>query len=124
LNRWYRQLAANDINNWQSYYKDLGRLAVKKRAEHAIEQMDYLILHGDFNKVKAESINRFLAHEQVNMQTHVNDRANKLLKSAAALEKTNERNLQNQIVTSAIDEVNKKLVEDAEAIDDAIFESA
>ena len=86
--------------------------------------MDYLLLHGDFNKVKAESVNRFQAHEQVNMQNHVNQRAVTLLKSAAALEKTNERNLLNKVVSSAIEQVDKKLLEDADLIDEAMFESA
>lgn len=122
--RWYRTLAFNDFSNMQTYYKDIGRLAVKERISVAREQMDYYIMHGNFNQVKAESINRFLAHEQMNLQKHINDRAMGLLKGAKAMETSNQRTAINKVVASAIEEVDRKLVSESAMIDEAMFEIA
>lgn len=58
FSRWYRTLAHHDLSNFQAYYKDMMRLNVKKNLETAREQMDYFMVHRNFNAVKAESINR------------------------------------------------------------------
>jgi len=86
--------------------------------------MDYYLLHGDFNAVKAESLNRFLAHEQMNLQKHIHDRSVALLKAAKVAEVNNSRAVVNKVVANAIAEVNRRLESDIDRIRDTMFDSA
>lgn len=124
FSRWYRTLAHHDLSNFQAYYKDMMRLNVKKNLETAREQMDYFMVHRNFNAVKAESINRFMAHEQMNLQKHVNDRTHAVLRAAKQGEVTNERALVNKVVTRAIEFLDAKIESDIESIKDAMFDTA
>jgi len=124
FNRWYRNLAFHDIRNFEAYYSDTTRISIKKRINEAKEQMDYYLLHKSFNAVKAESINRFLAHEQVNLQKHINDRSHNLLRAAKSAETTNSRAVINKVVSNAIERVNQTLESDIDRIQEEIFESA
>ena len=65
-----------------------------------------------------------MAHEQMNLQKHVQDRTVSLLKSARQQEVGNQRALINRVVTRAIEEVDRKLESDSQAIADGMFESA
>jgi hypothetical protein len=124
FSRWYRSLAYHDIRNFQSYYQDNARLEIKKNINNAKEQMDYFLLHKRFNAIKAESINRFLAHEQVNLKAHINERSQNILRAAKAAEVTNSRAVVNTVVANAIERVNATLESDSARIQDEIFESA
>lgn len=122
--RWYRALSHHDINQFHAYYKDTMRVKVRQQVEVAREQMDYYLLHQDFKKVKAESINRFLAHEQMNVQKNVSDRAQSLLQAAKQSEVGNQRGLVNKVINAALADLESKLESEAQAINDAMFESA
>lgn len=124
FSRWYRTLAFHDLSNFQVYYKDMMRINVKKQIATAREQMDYYMVHKNFNAVKAESINRFMAHEQMNLQKHINDRTHSVLRSAKQGEVNNERALVNKVVAKAIEFLDAKMESDMSAINDAMFECA
>lgn len=124
FNRWYRLLALHDMKNIGSYWKDQMRINVGQNMHHAREQMDYYLLHRNYNTIKAESINRFLAHEQMNLQKHINVRTHNLLKAAKSAETGNRRALVNKIVAKALDFLDEQMKGDLTAVNDAIFESA
>jgi len=122
--RWYRNLASHDIKNFYAYYKDSQRLNLKRNIAEAKEQMDYYLLHRDFSAVKAESLNRFLAHEQMNLQKHIHERSVSLLKAAKTAEITNSRAVVNRVVAASIEEVNRRLETDIDSIREIMFDSA
>ena len=43
----------------------------QKNMDDALAQMEYLELHKDFQAIKAESINRFVQNEQLNLKKHI-----------------------------------------------------
>merc|ERR1712151_561031 len=112
------------MKNFYSYFKDTQRLNIKRSIAEAREQMDYYLLHGEFNAIKAESLNRFLAHEQMNLQKHIHDRSVALLRAAKVMEVANSRAVVNRVVSNTIEELNRRMETDIEAIRDATFESA
>lgn len=65
-----------------------------------------------------------MAHEQMNLQKHVNDRTHAVLRAAKQGEVTNERALVNKVVTRAIEFLDAKIESDIESIRDAMFDTA
>lgn len=77
----------------------------KANMKRAMEQMEYLDLHRDFQNIKAESINRFIANEQLNLKKHIQDRATELLNSAKTMEAKNRQEIISNILKKAVNEV-------------------
>jgi len=122
--RWYREMAEHDIRNVMSYWNDSMRLKIRGNLNEAKSQMDFYLLHKGFNEVKAESINRFLAHEQMNLKKHINDRSLNLLKAAKAAETGNSRTVVNKIVTNTLNSLDARLESESDRIQESIFEAA
>jgi len=88
-------------------------------------QLQYWDLHSQFLQVKADSVNNFLANEYQNLQRHINDRANDILKQAKALEEINRNRILSSIVEGATAEIDKQLAgPNKDQIQRQIFESA
>lgn len=120
----YLRVARHELTTMISYWNDNMREFIQKRQAIAQEQIDYYTVHTDYHSIKAESINRFLAIEQINLKQHIQTRALKLLQSAEQMEVSNQRYLINSIVNEAISEVDKTLKENLETIQDQMFECA
>ena len=120
----YSRIAQHEFCTMLSYFNDHMRVFVQDRLAEANEQIDYYSVHTDYHSIKAESINRFLAIEQVNLKNHINNRAAKLLYTAEQMEVSNQRQLINSIVSDAISEVDKTLTQNLDGIQDQMFESA
>lgn len=67
--------------------------------------MEYLELHRDFQNIKAESVNRFVANEQLNLKKHIQTRASELLGMAKTMETKNRQEIINGILRKVVDEV-------------------
>merc|ERR1712194_212174 len=105
-------------------WNDSMRLKIRGNLNDAKSQMDFYLLHKGFNEVKAESINRFLAHEQMNLKNHIHNRSLNLLRAAKAAESGNSRTVVNKIVTNTLNSLDARLVSESDSINESMFESA
>jgi len=124
LNRFYYKLAEYEMELLKTYWVDNAREQVRANMAEATEQMDYYQVHTSYDSIKAESINRFLANEQVNLKVNIYERAQALLESAQQMENTNQRTVINNIVSETVAAVEQTLVDNEEYIKDQMFESA
>lgn len=124
LFRFHTMINDHEMKLSMAYWNDSMREFLLARMDAAKEQIDYFSVHQDYHSIKAESINRFLAIEQVNLKNHINARAQRILQSAEQMETSNQRSLINSIVSEALAEVNKTLDSSIDSIQDAMFESA
>lgn len=99
---------------------ELAKANIKK----AMEQMQYLDLHRDFQNIKAESVNRFVANEQANLKAHINNRAVELLNNAKIMEAKNRQELINGILKKAVSEVEALQRDIPREVVDASFDAA
>lgn len=120
----YNEIIKHEMEIYNSYWPDFLRERIRKNREIAHEQLQYYNVHQDFADMKAESINRFLANEQVNLKVHVHKRAQTLLQNAFALEQQNQKKVINGVVQKAIQRVDEVLEESMDTIRAEIFESA
>ena len=96
----------------------------KDNMKRAMEQMEYLQLHRDFQAIKTESVNRFVANEQLNLKKHIQNRASDLLNSAKTMEKRNRQEIINGILRKAVEEVEKLQKNIPAKVVEASFEAA
>ncbi len=111
--------------------QELDREAPKVHAEQAqknmndaLDQMEYLEIHKDFQAIKAESINRFVQNEQLNLKRHIQGRAVNLMSTAQAMEQRNRQEQVNAILEKALAEVDKLQKNIPESVIEASFQSA
>ena len=104
FSRWYRSIINSEIHNYITYYKESQHIDVQKNLDFAKEQIEYFDIHEEYNKIKADSINRFLANEEVNLKNHIHERTVAILEGAKKVEDINKRNIINEIVKSAVEE--------------------
>lgn len=124
LNRFYFKLANYEMGLLQTYWVDNTREIIRGNMAEAREQMDFYQVHSSYDEIKADSINRFLANEQVNLKVNIYNRAQALLQSAHQMETTNQRTVINNIVNETIQAVDRTLEENEEFIQEQMFESA
>lgn len=124
LYRFHCNIVQHEINLMMTHWNDNMREYLNEKLDQAREQIEYYSVHEDYHAIKAESVNRFLAIEQVNLRNHIQQRANKLLQTAEQMEVSNQRYLINSIVTEALGEVDRTLKDEINNIQDAMFESA
>jgi hypothetical protein len=124
LFRFHTLICSHELNLCLNYWNDNMRDFLNKRLDQAKEQIEYYNVHEDYHSMKAESINRFLAIEQINLRNHIQQRALKLLQTAEQMEISNQRYLINNIVTDALGEVDRTIRDEIDNIQDAMFESA
>lgn len=86
--------------------------------------MEYLDLHRDFQSIKAESVNRFVANEQLNLKKHVQTRAIELLANAKSMEARNRAEIVGNILKKAVDEVERLQRNIPAQVVEASFEAA
>ena len=96
----------------------------KANIKRAMEQMEYLDLHRDFQNIKAESVNRFIANEQSNLKAHIHNRAAELLNTAKSMEAKNRQEILNNVLKRAVDEVEALQRNIPPQVIEASFESA
>ena len=96
----------------------------QKNMQEALNQMEYLELHKDFQAIKAESVNRFVQNEQINLKKHIQSRATNLLTTAQAMEQRNRQDQVNMILEKALAEVDKLQKNIPASVIDASFQSA
>lgn len=67
LQRFYRRAAANEIYTMEVFYHE----NIENKLRHLIRvtkgQLDYWNIHKNYNDIKAESVNNFLANEYINL---------------------------------------------------------
>eukprot|EP01016_Furgasonia_blochmanni_P020168 TRINITY_DN224_c0_g1_i14.p3 TRINITY_DN224_c0_g1~~TRINITY_DN224_c0_g1_i14.p3 ORF type:complete len:239 (-),score=112.71 TRINITY_DN224_c0_g1_i14:360-1076(-) len=109
LVRWYRRVAANEIYNLEVFYHENIELKVRELIRVTKNQLEYWEIHRDFQDIKAESINLFLANEHLNLQRHIADRALSILKQAQTYEELNKSKYIQTILDDATQEIDKQL---------------
>eukprot|EP00331_Platyophrya_macrostoma_P008522 CAMPEP_0176430664 /NCGR_PEP_ID=MMETSP0127-20121128/14378_1 /TAXON_ID=938130 /ORGANISM="Platyophrya macrostoma, Strain WH" /LENGTH=383 /DNA_ID=CAMNT_0017812577 /DNA_START=37 /DNA_END=1188 /DNA_ORIENTATION=+ len=125
LVRFYRRVAAVDMYNFDLFYHENMEVSVREQMRVAKEQLEYMQIHEDFNDIKAESINNFLANEYINLQRHIADRAVNILKQAQMFEDINKNRFLQNIITEATAEIDKALEgPQKEEIQNQMLESA
>lgn len=122
--RFHSLIVDHEVKLFYSYWTENMRQQILSRINVAKEQIEYFSVHDDYHSVKAESINRFLAIEQINLKNHIQSRALRLLQTAEQMETANQRYLINNIVSDALKEVDRTLTDNIDQIQDAMFESA
>jgi len=109
LVRFYRRVAAVDMYNFDLFYHENMEVSVREQMRTAKEQLEYMQIHQDFNDIKSESINNFLANEYINLQRHIADRAVNILKQAQMFEDINKNRYLQNIIVEATAEIDKAL---------------
>jgi len=122
--RFHMQIVDHETKLMLSYWNDGMREYLNSKLDKAREQIEYYSVHEDYHSIKAESINRFLAIEQVNLKHHIQDRASRLLSTAEQMEASNKRYLINNVITDALSEVDRTLKDELDNIQEPMFESA
>lgn len=123
-NKWYNAIAENEVDDLKREGTGMLRDFTRDKYEEAKDQLGYLPIHQDFQAIKYESINRFVANEQINLKNHVVNRANNLLKSAKSLEALNKKQILSKIFKKVFAEIEKMQQNPPKSILKASFESA
>jgi len=125
LMRWYRRVAANDIYNFNVFYHENIEVKIRELLRISKTQLEYWQLHKDFQDIKAESVNNFLANEYINLQKHIAERAVGILKQVQQYEDINKNKFVQNMIDEASAEVDKALTgSNKEEIQNKILESA
>jgi len=125
LTRFYRRVAANECYNFEVFYHENIELKMRELIMLTKSQLQYWELHSEFLTVKAESVNNFMANEYMNLQKHINERAQNLLTQAKSFEEMNRNKIISGIVEGANAEIDRQLSgPNAKEIKKAIFDSA
>lgn len=125
LIRFYRRVAAHDIYNFNVFYHENIEVKLRELLRISKTQLEYWQLHKEFQDIKAESINNFLANEYINLQRHITDRAVNILKQAQAYEEINKNRYVQGMIDEASAEVDKAVNgPNKEAIQKSMLESA
>lgn len=125
LMRWYRRVSANECYNFDVYYNDNIELKVRDLIRISKDQLEFWQIHKDFLDVKAESIMTFMSNEHANLQKHISERAQLLLKQAHAYEEVNRTRVLQRIVEDASKEIDLALEgPQREQINRQMFDSA
>lgn len=123
-NKWYNAIAENEIDDLKREGPGMLRDFAQEQYEKAKEQLGYLPIHQEFQAIKYESVNRFLANEQINLKNHVVNRANNLLKSAQTFEAQNKKQILSKVFQKVFSEIEKMQKNPPKSILKASFESA
>lgn len=125
LMRWYRRVSANEIYNFEVYYQENIELKMRDMVRIAKHQLEFWQLHREFLDIKAESITTFMSNEYSNLQRHITERAQNLLKQAQSYEELNRAKVLQTIIEDANKEIDRQLDGPQRAqIQKEIFESA
>ena len=82
---------------------------VRAMLNEAKSQMDFYRLNNEFQDVKAEAVNIFLANEYLNLRKHVSERTINILKQVKVFENANQQRLYQGLIDEASKEIDKKL---------------
>lgn len=125
LLRFYRRVSSQDMYNMQAYWHENMEHRVRNLSRLCLDQMQYMQVHQQFQGIKAESINLFMANEYANLQKHLHDRALNLLRNAEQYEKLNKNKILQEIMNNATTELDRQLNgAEREQINNQMFESA
>lgn len=92
--------------------------------QKAKSQLEYRMVHDDFNTTKNSIITQFLINEQFALKHHITSRANTILSQAESFETANERKLLATVIEDAYKAIEKALTENTAIIEKGMFESA
>lgn len=109
LVRFYRRIAQNEIYNMDVFYHENIENKVRQMMNQARSQMEFYKLNSEFQDVKSEAINIFLANEYLNMRKHISDRTVNVLKQVKSFEEKNRQKLYTGLIEDAVKEIDKRL---------------
>lgn len=124
LNAFYYKVFDNEYEELEREVPYLHMERAQKNIDSAIDQLEYLELHKDFQSIKAESVNRFVANEQLNLKRHIQQRATNLLNAAKGMENRNRQEQVNAVLAKALEEVDKLQKNIPKSVIDASFDAA
>lgn len=124
LNSFYMKVLDAELAELDREAPKIQAEKAQKNMQEALNQMEYLELHKDFQAIKAESVNRFVQNEQINLKKHIQSRATNLLTTAQAMEQRNRQDQVNMILEKALAEVDKLQKNIPASVIDASFQSA
>lgn len=124
LNAFYYRVFDNEYEELEREVPYIHMERAQKNIDRAIDQLEYLELHKDFQSIKAESVNRFVANEQLNLKRHIQQRANNLLNTAKGMEQRNRQEQINTILEKALAEVDNLQKNIPESVLEASFDAA
>ena len=90
----------------------------------ALDQLEYYDIHSSFKHIKNAVIRQFLINQEINLKSHVSDRALNLLKLAKQYEVSNQKSILNQISKNVLDEIAAIHAKPSKEILDSAFKSA
>lgn len=109
LMRFYRKIAENECRNFDIYYHENVEQRVRELIRTSKSQLEYFQIHQEYSSVKADSIQNFLANEELNLQHHIHSRTQSILEQAETFEKVNRDKYLQQIIDNASAEIDKVL---------------
>ncbi|CAK77707.1 unnamed protein product (macronuclear) [Paramecium tetraurelia] len=117
------QLEMN-VSNWINIITRI----CNSKLEHSLKQPKDKLNMGNYTRnfkdVKAELINTFLMNEQLNLQRHVAERSQNILKSVQQAEQINQNRLLQEIIEAAQKSLETNLKSNLPEIQKALFKSA
>ena len=124
LNTFYFNVINQELEDIEREAPQVHAELAKNNMQKAMEQMEYLELHRDFQNIKTESINRFVANEQLNLKKHIQNRAAGLLSNAKSMEAKNRQEIINGILKKVVSEVESLQKNIPAKVLEASFEAA
>lgn len=106
-NEWYAQLIDNELSVLHSNMPEDMANASKECVDKALEQLEYLDLHEEFQWIKQNSVGVFLETEHTRLQQHLRDRTQNILRSAESFERINRKQVLSRIVQAAFDRLDE-----------------
>jgi hypothetical protein len=123
-NKWYNAIAENEMEDLKREGPNMIKEFAQKQYDLAKEQLGYLGIHQEFQRIKYESVNRFLANEQINLKNHLVNRANNLLKNAKNFETQNKKQILTKIYQKVFEEIENIQKDPSKKVLKASFEAA
>lgn len=120
---WYAQLIELEKDLLLSNAAEDLSLKNKECVEEALEQLEFMDLHNEFQWVKENAIRSFVVVERKKLQEHLKERSLALLKNAQSYEQTNRKNLIHSISSNSLKILEQSEKNPSKEVLDSVFEA-
>lgn len=120
-NDWYCQLIENELSILYTNAPEDIATRSRESVALAMEQLEYLDVHEEFQWIKQHSIGLFLEVERERLQQHLRERSLTLLKSAETFEKLNRKHVLEKVLKGAFEHLEEAVAKPNQRLLDSIF---
>ena len=123
---WYNTYTKYEIAQIMSTWNDVVEEAQQWHLVPAKQQMEYMQINDEYDFVKKNSLRNYLTTQRLEVEQHMQSRAQNMLTNIEKYEQNNLKKLLGTITTGALEKVQHQLADPASRaeIDDQFFQSA